>query len=223
MVIYLTIAMILALLVCYAYDIDIVRSKNVYLLFIAILMLFLYKDQNDSKIMEGMTNAEAIQNVASVYSKENMIVDNLTVTGKTILKDMDVTGNTTLKNVDVAGASSFKGTFNVDANGKIKLLYGPKSIVIDPNTGLKITDLVYKRFRQAPGIPTNSVNTISAGHIQLDKNKKVGIIVEPDKINLLGAGSINAGTVNLSGSFNAKNVTAFDTIKVGSGRFARTL
>lgn len=50
---------------------------------------------NSNNLMEGFScdlNCEAIQNIASLYNKENMTIDNLTVTG-----NLDVQGKTTTK------------------------------------------------------------------------------------------------------------------------------
>jgi hypothetical protein len=64
-----------------------------YILYIICIVLFLPVLQTNS--IEGMTDLEAVSNVASLYNNKNMTVDNLNVTGK-----LTVNGLSKLSGID---------------------------------------------------------------------------------------------------------------------------
>lgn len=47
------------------------------------------------KTLSKTVDTVALENIASIYDKENLVIDNLTVKGKIKVGNIDVTGNTT--------------------------------------------------------------------------------------------------------------------------------
>ena len=73
--------------------------KIVYILLILLAILVCLYVSNINNTRENMNSAEAIQNVASVFNKNNMIVSNVKVTG-----DMNTSGNiNTTGNINTSG------------------------------------------------------------------------------------------------------------------------
>ncbi len=67
--------------------------ESKYIFYAGIIILLLLVLQTNS--IEGMTDLEAVSNVASLYNNKNMTVDNLNVTGK-----LTVNGLSTLSGID---------------------------------------------------------------------------------------------------------------------------
>ncbi len=102
-----------------------------------IILTFLYFQSRSSKMIEGMSdgknaccsatsiNQEALQNIASIYNKKHLIVDNLTVTGKVKCKNLETTDHMKCndliqcKRLDITNKEGIGWThFNYNNEGK---------------------------------------------------------------------------------------------------------
>jgi len=70
------------------------NRQFIILIIIILTILFLYKTQENITSESGKTlSDEALQNIASVYNTQNMIVTNLNATNQAIFKDTKMSGN----------------------------------------------------------------------------------------------------------------------------------
>lgn len=80
-------------------------SKQIIILILVIFIIFIiltYRNQENITSDSGKTlSDEAIQTIASVYNKQNMIVTNLNATGNTQLNSLNVSGYTQLNSLNV--------------------------------------------------------------------------------------------------------------------------
>jgi len=102
------------ILTVYQYECD---NKLKYILYSGIIVLFLLVSQTNS--IEGMTDLEAVSNVASLYNNQNMTVSNLNVTGKLTvnglskLSGIDNRNGITNDNLNMTGSLTVNGLSNL--------------------------------------------------------------------------------------------------------------
>ena len=80
--------------------------------FLTVLTLLYISASNRS---EGFSTDEAIQNLASLYNKDELIVTNLTVTGKSTISNLEVNGESTFNKKILA-----KGNIRIPKCGSIQ-------------------------------------------------------------------------------------------------------
>jgi hypothetical protein len=116
---------------------DIIKEHPSYLIpIITGVVTLIIISREKSAVYEMLTTDEAIQNVASVYNADDMIVKNLTVTGTIKTGSLTASGNITsdslkvVKNTDVGGALTSVGSITA-TNGNIN---APKGSTIAINS-----------------------------------------------------------------------------------------
>ena len=118
---------------------------NIYIVFLLILLIILFYYAYLQNKLEGMSalndsteplSNEAIQNVSSLYNKDNMTVSNINVTGTaTVQGDTTIGGNAKINNISLTNGGGSAGV--VTGEGRLHI-DGPEILYLLNKSGVII-------------------------------------------------------------------------------------
>jgi len=153
-----------------------------YILYSICIAFFLLLSQTNS--IEGMTDLEAVSNVASLYNNQNMTVSNLNVTGK-----LTVNGLSKLSGIDNRNGIT---NDNLNMTGRLNLTDASNNSIMINGGQISLTNGNDK-----------SIQTISNGWHSLNINTGESPSSEGSNLRIGGASVI--GNKNQSGYINLEN------------------
>ena len=149
------------------------------ILFLIAILFFYRKQENITSTDSGKTlSDEAVQNIASVYNTQNMIVTNLTTTSQTNMKDAKISNN-----LNVSG--TITGNVKGDINGGMTDPTGKYRLSLEPNGTLLMFDTSVKpwKYKQIGVDLTGNFNGLFSG--QLLSPDRARALVPQDDGNLV--------------------------------------